>query len=273
MFASGVVESYWFVFRMFTRRLFLFVFCGLVLMLNSASALQLSEYAGSGEVRGIFKGIVQGKYRIQGMKKPFQGWILQTSDSEESIYALLDYEPSVRKVLSDPASYVGRQCTVTWDMIEDELVVNNRLEMTDITRIRDVKWASKAGSSSSVTVRSSSVSIEGVIRAFFQGIEDRDLGAVTRLLDDGVEYYQPRPISRSAALADIKSDWKRYSNWRGIITDFRVVSPTSCTFKLTYTLMEGARRRSSTLQCSASVNPSRPNVINRISASVVKSPR
>jgi hypothetical protein len=254
----------------FLRRLFCLLL-GAIFGMQPALALQLSEYGESGESSGIFRGIVSGKKRLQGSKTNFQGWMMESKKGEKEIFALIEFEPSVAKVLSNPAAFIGKECTITFDMVEELLV--GLKEPTDIVRIRDVKWTNQSARVPivSASAQGPQTSVEAVIRSFFAAIEDHDLGTLTQLLDDPVQYYKERPISRKAALADIQGDWKRYQNWKGLITDFRTDSAFSCTFKLSYTLLEGQRPRSSTLQCTASVNPDKPNAISRITAKVVKS--
>jgi hypothetical protein len=239
--------------------------------MQTALALELSDYGESGTFSGIFRGIVSGKNRLQGSKKNFQGWIMETKNGEKEIFALIEFESSVAKVLSNPAAFTGKECTVTVDMVEELLA--GRKEPTDIIRIRDVKWTQPSARAPMVSsaAQSPPTSIESIVRSFFVAIEDHDIGTLTHLLDDSVEYYQTRPISRAAVLADIKGDWKRYQNWKARITDFQTDGAFSCTFKLSYTSMEGPRPRSSTLQCTASVNPNKPNALSKITAKVVKS--
>ncbi len=251
------------------KRTPLLLLIGLFFNLPSLRAVQLSEYADSGEFRGLFKGIAPGKHRLQGSKKNFQGWLVQSKTGETNVFAILDAEPSVNKVAASPKSYIGKECVVVWDMVEE--VLAGQKEPTDLTRIRDVKWgAAKSAPPAKTAAQTQESSIETTVRSFFKAIENQDLGAVTQLLDDPVQYYQLRPMSRAAVLADIKGDWKRYTDWRGQVTDFKSSNPLSCTFKLSYTAMEGSKPRSSTLQCSLSVNPKRPTSISKITSMVVK---
>lgn len=248
----------------------LLLLLGFFLGTQFAPALNLSDYGGSGKFSGIFRGITSGKHRLQGSKKNFQGWMMESKTGEKETFALIEFEPSVAEVLSNPSAFIGKECTVTWDMVEELLV--GLKEPTDITRIRDVKWTKQGPPSpaASTPAQITQNSLESTIRSFFTAIEYHDIGAVTQMLDDPVQYYQARPISRAAALADIKGDWKRYQDWKGLISDFQFDEPFSCRFKLSYTLKEGTRPRSSTLQCHASVNPAKPGVINKITAKVVK---
>ena len=196
---------------------------------------------------------------------------METKNGEKEIFALIEFESSVAKVLSNPAAFIGKECAVTVDMVEELLA--GRKEPTDLIRIRDVKWTQQSARAPMVSsaAQSPPTSIESIVRSFFVAIEDHDIGTLTHLLDDSVQYYQTRPISRAAVLADIKGDWKRYQNWKARITDFQTDGAFSCTFKLSYTSMEGSRPRSSTLQCTASVNPNKPNGLSKITANVVKS--
>ena len=204
------------------------------------------------------------KTDFRDRKKNFQGWIMETKNGEKEIFALIEFESSVAKVLSNPAAFIGKECTVTVDMVEGLLA--GRKEPTDLIRIRDVKWTQQSARAPMVSsaAQSPPTSIESIVRSFFVAIEDHDIGTLTHLLDDSVQYYQTRPISRAAVLADIKGDWKRYQNWKARITDFQTDGAFSCTFKLSYTSMEGPRPRSSTLQCTASVNPNKPNGLSKI---------
>lgn len=257
------------MYRIFNR-LPLLLLIGLFLNLPSLQAVQLSEYARSGEFRGVFKGIAPGKHRLQGRKKNFQGWLVQSKTGETNVFAILEAEPSVTKVAASPQAYIGKECVVVWDMVEE--VLAGQKQPTDLTRIRDVKWGSaKAAPPTKTTAQTQEGSIEATVRSFFKGLENQDLAAVTQLLDEQVQYYQLRPMSRASVLADIKYDWKRYSEWQGEITDLRAIGPFSCTFKLSYTMKEGSKSRSGTMQCSVSVNPKRLNTISKITAAEVKS--
>lgn len=208
-------------------------------------------------------------YRLQGSKKNFQGWLIQSKNGETSVFAILEAEPSVNKVAASPQAYIGKECVVIWEMVEE--VLAGQKEPTDLTRIRDVRWGTdKSAPPAKTTAQPQGSSLETTVRSFFKAIENQDLSAVTQLLDDPVQYYQGRPMSRAAVLADIKGDWKRYTDWQGQVTDFKSSNPLSCTFKLSYTLMEGSKPRASTLQCSLSVNPKRPASISKITSIVVK---
>jgi len=256
------------MYRIF-KRTPLLLLIGFFFSLPSLQAVQLSEYADAGEFRGVFKGIAPGKHRLQGTKKNFQGWLVQSKTGEMNVFAILEAEPSVTKVAASPQAYIGKECVVVWDMVEE--VLAGQREPTDLTRIRDVKWgAAKSAPPVKTASEAKGGTIEATVRSFFKGLEDQNLGSVTQLLDEQVQYYQLRPMSRSSVLADIKYDWKRYSDWQGEITDFRSSGPFSCTFKLSYTMKEGTKHRSGTLQCSLSVNPKRPNAISKITAAEVK---
>jgi hypothetical protein len=257
------------MYRIFKRSPLLLLI-GLFFNLPSLRAVQLSEYADAGEFRGVFKGIAPGKHRLQGSKKNFQGWLVQSKTGETNVFAILEAEPSVTRVAAYPKAYIGKECVVVWDMVEE--VLAGQREPTDLKRIRDVRWgAVKSAQPVKAAAAAQGGPLEATVRSFFNGIENRDLGAVTSHLDDQVQYYQPRPMSRSAVLADIKYDWKRYTGWHGEISEFRSTGQFSGTFKLSYTMQDGAKARAATLQCSVSVNPKRPNAISKITASELKS--
>lgn len=239
---------------------------------------QLSDYAGNGQMKGVFKGIVAGKQRVKGAKQPFSGWVLEDERGETSVFAVLESDASVRKVAASPKAYIGKKCVVVWDTVE-ELLTGQR-EPTDLTRIRAVRWeaaslaaqeSKPAGAGAAVKPSDSGdVAMESVVRSFFEAVQGKDLAGVSSLLDDPVQYYQNRPMPRSAALSDIKADWKRYSDWHGVVADFQAKDTLSCAFRLNYTAMEGEKPRAGELLCEVTLNPNPPHRIKSISAKPVK---
>lgn len=252
------------------RCLFLLGLFATVLIPRASAAQPLSDYGDTGEFPGVFRGVVPGKFRLSGQRKPFQGWVVANEKGQETVFAILEADDSVTKVAASPKAYVGRKCVVVWDQVE-ELPVG-RSEPMDITRVRRVKWvdSSQGKSVARVAPDPNGLSMESVVRSFFAAIEDHDLNAVTQMLDDPVQYYQSRPMPRIAALSDIKGDWKRYADWHGEVLEFRSTDLHSCTFKLRYSLLDGLRVRSATMRCAVSFNPVDPARISKISATVVK---
>jgi hypothetical protein len=107
-------------------------------------------------------------------------------------------------------------------------------------------------------------SIESVALSFFAAIRNRDLEWITGALDDPIRYYTHGVIPVSRAIADIQSDWRRYSNWRGTITEFKSSEPFSCTFTLDYSLIEGDKIRAANLKLGLTLNPKWPHRITKI---------
>ena len=142
---------------------------------------------------------------------------------------------------------------------------------TSIAQVPTSATNQSATSSVDTVAKSGNSTIEAVVRSFFQAIESRNFEGVNRVLDDPIRYYQTKPMPKSEALADIKADWKRYSNWHGVLSKFQSAEPHTCTFELSYTLLEGERPRSATLQCAVSLNQNPPHLINKIEAKLVKS--
>jgi hypothetical protein len=114
------------------------------------------------------------------------------------------------------------------------------------------------------------VSIETAARSLFRAIENRDLEWITGALDNPLEYYQQGSIPSSKAIAIIQSDWRRYSNWRGTISDFRSTDPLSCTFTLSYSLLEGNRTRAASMKHALSLSPNWPHRISKITGVLLK---
>ena len=238
---------------------------------------QLSDYAGNGEFRGVFKGVAAGKARVSGAKRPFSGWMMEDERGQTSVFAVLESDASVTKVVATPQPYIGKRCVVIWDTVEELLA--GQKEPTDLTRIRAVRWdpaplttpaleSAKSGAAPQLS-DPEGVAIESIVRSFFEAVQNKDLAGVTSLLDDSVQYYQTRPMPRSAALADIKADWKKYSDWMGEVSHFQAKDALSCTFELSYTAMEGEKRRAGTLLCEVTLNPKSPNKIKSISAKLI----
>jgi hypothetical protein len=107
-------------------------------------------------------------------------------------------------------------------------------------------------------------SVETAARSFFTAIEKRDLEWITGAMDDPVHYYQNGSIPLSKAIADIQSDWRRYRNWHGVISQFNSPDPFSCTFTLNYSLLEGSQQRNANLRIGLTLNPKWPHRITKI---------
>lgn len=240
---------------------------------------QLSDYAGNGEFRGVFKGIAAGKARVSGAKRPFSGWMMEDERGQTSVFAVLESDASVTKVVATPQAYIGKKCVVIWDTVEE--LLTGQKEPTDLTRIRAVRWDAgspaapasesvKSGAGPQPSSDSESTAMESTVRSFFEAVQSKDLAGVTSLLDDPVQYYQARPIPRSAALADIKADWKKYTDWTGEVSHFQAKDTLSCAFELSYTAMEGEKPRTGTMLCEVTLSPKSPNKIKSISAKLIK---
>jgi hypothetical protein len=203
---------------------------------------------------------------------------MEDDSGQRFLYWVLEADASVAKVVAAPKSFIGRRCVILYDMVE-EVLVGDR-EPTDLTRVRLVRWGDAPGGVNASNMGttgpsrdapgSGDLDMESVIRSFFAAVQNHDLAGVTELLEDPVQYYQTRPISRSAALADIKSDWRKYSDWKGEVSRFQAKDAFSCGFELSYTTMEGHRPRAATLWCEASLSRNPPHRIKSISAKVIK---
>ena len=77
-----------------------------------AFAVELSEYGDHGEFHGVFRGIVEGKGRIRGSKRPFPGWIMEDDSGQRFLYWVLEADASVAKVVAAPKSFIGRRCVI-----------------------------------------------------------------------------------------------------------------------------------------------------------------
>ncbi len=237
---------------------------------SALCAQQLSDYGGTGEFSGVFRGISAGKSRLQGEKKPFHGWVMEDEKGRRTVFAILDTDASVAKVASRPDGYVGKKCIVVWDQVEEMLA--GQREPTDLTRVRSVRWEGAVTEKNSArAVRDvTEVSMQTVVKSFFGAVENHNLEVITQILAEPVWYYQSRPISRSAAIADLKSDWKRYTDWHGEISNFESTGTNTCMFDLSYSLVDGSKQRSATLKCNVEFTPGESLQIRKISATVVK---
>jgi hypothetical protein len=223
------------------------------------------------EFKGVFKGIGTGKMRQQGAKKPISVWTMDGDGGQKLAIPILAPDASIQKVIASPKSYLGKRCVVVYDQAE-EMLVGFR-EPVDLNHVISVRW-SEAAVSPTRRVEKNSItsggSPEEVVRSFFAAIENKDLATLTELLNDPVSYYKPKPAPRAAALADIKSDWRKYANWKGEVSNVEIQSPSACTFQLSYSMLEGSKPKSGTLQCSVTLSPSAPGRISSISAKVIR---
>jgi hypothetical protein len=96
-------------------------------------------------------------------------------------------------------------------------------------------------------------SAEEVIRAFFAGLSNRNEPEVSKLLDDRVDYYRSGKITKTRVMADIKSDWKRWSRGSFQVSDFQSQGDSTLGFVLDYELHDGKRPRSGKLNVTADV--------------------
>ena len=223
-------------------------------------------------MKGIFKGIGPGNLRQKGAKQPLNVWMIEDESGEKLSFPILVPDASVKKVIASPKSYIGKRCSIVWTQSEEMLAGIN--EVVDINHIVSVSWSDTEPPSGSLGGGSPlppAATPEMVVRAFFAAIQYKELEAISALLNDPVSYYQSKPGPKSAALADIKSDWKKYTNWIGEVLNVEPQGPTACTFQLNYSMLEGEKPRSGSLQCSVTVNPNARGRITSISAKPIRS--
>ena len=110
---------------------------------------------------------------------------------------------------------------------------------------------------------------ENLIRSYYQAIQGRNDAAVANFFADQVDYYSSGTIPKSKVMADVRGDWKRYSNSTFAVSNFESLSPTSCQFILDYSLMQGERPRRGKLQMSATLTSNQPQRIQSIKAKVI----
>jgi hypothetical protein len=248
-------------------RSLLLVACSLLMTGRTLIAQQPGNNGEVNEFKGVFKGISTGKMRQQGAKRPISLWTMDGEGGEKLSIPILAPDASIQKVIASPKNYIGKRCIVAYDQGEETLV--GFREPVDLNHVISVRWSDTAGSPAEAVGKASITSggsPEEVVRSFFAAVENKDLATLTELLNDPVSYYQPKPAPRAAALADIKSDWRKYSNWKGEVSKVEVQNPNACTFQLSYSLLEGSKPKSATLQCSVTLNPSAPGRISSISA-------
>ena len=252
-------------------RTFLLLFCSLVMVGRSLNAQKLGTSSEENEFRGVFTGIGTGELREKGAKKPIRVWKMDGDGGQKLTIPILAPDAPIQKVVASPDSYIGKRCVVVYEQAEVMLVGSR--EPVDLNTVISVRWSEAP---SSPTRRGEKISgpsggsAEEVVRNFFAAIENKDLATLTELLNDPVSYYQPKPAPRTAALANIKSDWRKYHNWKGEVSNVELQSPGECTFQLHYSMLEGSKPRSGTLQCSVTFSPSDPGRISSISSKVIR---
>jgi hypothetical protein len=252
-------------------RFFLLLGCSLFMTERPLNAQKPGTNSEENEFRGIFKGIGTGEMREKGAKKPIRVWKMDGDRGEKLTIPILAPDAPIQKVIASPESYIGKRCIVVYDQAEVMLVGSS--EPVDLNTVISVRWAEAATSPARGVEKTSGTprgSPEEVVRSFFSAIENKDLETLTELLNDPVSYYQPKPAPRTAALADIKSDWRKYNNWKGEVSNVELQSPNACTFQLHYSMLEGTKPRSGTLQCSVTLSPSDPSRISSISSKVIR---
>ena len=111
--------------------------------------------------------------------------------------------------------------------------------------------------------------LESRIRSYYQAIQGRNEAAVGTYFADQVDYYSSGTIPKSKVMADVRGDWKRYSNSTFSVSNFESLSPTSCQFILDYSLMQGDRPRRGKLQMNATLTSNQPQKIQSIKAKVL----
>ena len=114
-------------------------------------------------------------------------------------------------------------------------------------------------------------SIETAARSFFAAVENRNLERLSSAMDDPVHYYQNGTIPLAKVISEIQSDWRRYRNWHGAISQFHSTDPFSCTFTLNYSLLEGDRHRAASLKLGLTLNPKWPHRITKIYSTSARS--
>jgi hypothetical protein len=252
-------------------RTFLLLFCSLVMLGRSLNAQKSGTSSEENEFRGVFRGIGTGEMREKGAKKPIRVWKMDGDGGQKLSIPILAPDAPIQKVIASPESYIGRRCIVVYEQAEVMLVGSR--EPVDLNTVISVQWSEAAASparGAGEISRTPRVSPEEVVRKFFTAIENKDLASLTELLDDPVSYYQPKPAPRTTALADIKSDWRKYNNWKGEVSNVELQSPGACTFQLNYSMMEGPKQRSGSLQCSVTFSPRDPGRISSISSKVIR---
>lgn len=250
----------------------LLLLCALVAAEKPVIAQQGFNTGEGNLMKGIFRGISPGKLRQQGAKQPLNVWMIEDENGEKLSFPILVPDASVKKVMASPKSYIGKRCSIIWTQSEEMLAGIN--EVVDINHVMSVRWSDNEPPSSSLGAESPlppEATPEMVVRAFFAAIQYKELETISALLNDPVSYYQPKPGPKSAALADIKSDWKKYTNWIGEVLNVEPQGPTACTFQLNYSMLEGSKPRSGSLQCSVTVNPNARGRITSISAKPIRS--
>ena len=111
--------------------------------------------------------------------------------------------------------------------------------------------------------------LESRIRSYYQATQGRNEAAVGTYFADQVDYYSSGTIPKSKVMADVRGDWKRYSNSTFTVSNFESLSPTSCQFILDYSLMQGDRPRRGKLQMNATLTSDQPQRIQSIKAKVI----
>lgn len=122
---------------------------------------------------------------------------------------------------------------------------------------------------SSVLPSSGSLNPESFIRGYYQSIEARNESKVSNYIANQVDYMSSGSIPKSKVMADIRGDWKRYSNSTFAVSEFVSAGPTSCQFILDYSLMQGDRPRRGKLQMNATLSSDQPQKIIAIKAKVI----
>ena len=111
--------------------------------------------------------------------------------------------------------------------------------------------------------------LQVVVLKYHQAIQDRDESAVKSLLQDQVDYYKSGKVPMRDVMADIKGDWKRYSNTTYQVSDFQKIDEFTCRYVLDYEVVQGAKIRKEKLAMTAKVSiPDQK--ISAIKAIVVK---
>ena len=105
--------------------------------------------------------------------------------------------------------------------------------------------------------------------AFMKAVESKNPGSIVELLADPIDYYNMGLISKNKALEDIKNDWRRYSEYRSTVSNFRQTDATSCQYTYDYSLYEGIKKREGKLLITMRISRENPQKIESIKSRVL----
>jgi hypothetical protein len=110
---------------------------------------------------------------------------------------------------------------------------------------------------------------ESIILDYYNSIEMQEDERIPNYFADNVDYYSLGTIPKNKVMADVRGDWKRYSNAKFVISNFESTGISSCQFIVDYTLMQGERPRNGKLQISVKFTSDLQPKIKSIKSSVI----